>query len=183
MLYLTIPRRDSTNIKEQIERQERIGVRRRTRWTRVPDHPLTIVFILDQGHIQASVERWIDTLSIVFRKIIRDRPRTAGSLFETHNDLTLAKRWMDVRVMNLPANCGLTVTELGLPNIGLLHFRITPLHSRNQRRSRDGLCGHLLIIRDTVDRLFKQYLPRTAAFYLAIRAEDSSTVCLRPAWS
>jgi tRNA-splicing endonuclease subunit Sen15 len=89
-------------------------------------------------------------------------PRTAGALFQTYNDITLAQRWTDVRVLDLP----------GAGRAGLVGRR--PDADANAYVVPCALAETLSPA--WIRAVFDALPPGAEAFFLAIAGEDSSVV-------
>jgi tRNA-splicing endonuclease subunit Sen15 len=90
-------------------------------------------------------------------------PRTAGALFQTYNDITLAQRWTDVRVLDLPGAAG---------RAGLV--------GRRPDAETDAYVVPCALAETLspawIRAVFDALPPGVEAFFLAIVAEDSSVV-------
>jgi tRNA-splicing endonuclease subunit Sen15 len=106
----------------------------------------------------------------VLAPLLKRYPRTAGSLFQTYNDLALAQAWTDVTLLDLPA-CGrgalrgtrpLTSASAGADADATTHF-VVPCALSEQLSA------------DWIRAAFRE-LRNPEAVYLAITSEDSSLV-------
>ncbi|KAI0771385.1 tRNA intron endonuclease [Irpex lacteus] len=88
-------------------------------------------------------------------------PQTAGSLFQTYNDLKLAQQWEDLQILDLPA-CSRGGFKGRRPNTTQVLY-VVPC----------SLAESLSI--SWFDEAFKQ-LGKPSQVYLAINAEDSNIV-------
>ncbi|KAI0087866.1 tRNA intron endonuclease [Irpex rosettiformis] len=94
-------------------------------------------------------------------QLVEKYPQTAGSLFQTYNDLKLAQQWEDLQILDLPA-CSRGAFKGRRPKTTDM-LLVVPC----------SLAESLSI--SWFDEAFKQ-LGKPSQIYLAINAEDSNIV-------
>jgi tRNA-splicing endonuclease subunit Sen15 len=116
----------------------------------------------------------------VLEKHLQQYPRTAGSLLQTYNDLTLSQKWTEVRVIELH-DCGRAAIE-GYRPIAITSNQSTSTPEEadegKEEDEKDIVVACSLaetLSAGWISKIFVS-LPTIETFYLAICSEDSSTV-------